>query len=287
VVPSGIDDSPGKTQAVGEWVYLDNGGVRLPCRDYCGNGPAILLLHGLAGHAGEWRDTASFLVPDYHVVALDGRGHGRSERHPDDVSPEASVADVALVIQRLQLAPVVLVGQSLGGLTAFLVAARHPELVRALVLVDAGPADEPDGDDWIEHVADRLRRWPVPFQSREAALTFFGGPSLAADAWARGLEHRKGGLWPRFDIDVLVSILRAAPGRSYLDDWKQIRCPTLIVRPERGMSTRDEGTAMTAALPHAEVAEIDGAEHDVHLDRPQEWRATLRAFLRDVTATSH
>jgi pimeloyl-ACP methyl ester carboxylesterase len=89
------------------------------------------MLHGLAGHAGEWTETASWLTGGYHPFGLDARGHGRSERLPDDVSPAAQVADVAFVIEQLALGPVVLVGQSLGGLTALLVAARHPELVRA------------------------------------------------------------------------------------------------------------------------------------------------------------
>ena len=64
-------------------------------------------------------------------------------------------------------------------------------------------------------------------------MTFFGGPSLGAQAWARGLEHRDGGLWPRFDVDVLVSILRPASGRSYLQDCEQIRCPGACVARAR------------------------------------------------------
>ena len=198
---------------------------------------------------------------------------------PDDVSPAAAVSDVVVPIERLQLAPVVLIGQSLGGLTALLVAARCPELVRALVLVDAGPGGEShDGDDWVEHVAARLRRWPVPFASREEAATFFGGSSVAAEAWADGLEDRDDGLWPRFEVDVLVSMLRAASERSYVADWERVRCPTLIVRPSLGLLSPDEVGAMVAALPRAEVAEINDAEHDVHLDRPDALQATLRCF---------
>jgi pimeloyl-ACP methyl ester carboxylesterase len=107
---------------VAEGSYLENDGVRLACRDFGGSGPAILLLHGPAGHAGEWQNTAGFLVAEHRVVVFDARGHGRSERRPDHASPEADVSDVAIEVERLQLAPVVLIGQSLGDVSALLVA---------------------------------------------------------------------------------------------------------------------------------------------------------------------
>jgi pimeloyl-ACP methyl ester carboxylesterase len=68
-------------------------GVRLAGLDWGGDGPPALLLHGLAGYAGEWADTARWLTARCRVVALDARGHGDSERAPDDVSRAAHVAD--------------------------------------------------------------------------------------------------------------------------------------------------------------------------------------------------
>jgi pimeloyl-ACP methyl ester carboxylesterase len=110
----------------------------------------VLLLHGLAGHAGEWVDTAAALTDCGQVVALDQRGHGRSETHPGDVSRDAFVADVAFVIDALELAPVVLVGQSMGANTAFLTAAAYPERVAGLVVAEASP-DGP-APDLREHI---------------------------------------------------------------------------------------------------------------------------------------
>ena len=75
----------------------------------------MLLLHGLAGHAGEWSETATWLTGNHRALALDQRGHGLSTHAPKDVSREAHVADVAFVIDQLNLGPVVLIGQSLGG----------------------------------------------------------------------------------------------------------------------------------------------------------------------------
>jgi pimeloyl-ACP methyl ester carboxylesterase len=121
-------------------IRLEREGVRLAGTDFGGAGPPVLLLHGLGGHTGEWNETASWLTKSHRVVALDARGHGESERRPADVSLEARVSDVASAIRELRLAPPTVIGQSLGAITALLVASERPELVEALVVVD-GPAE--------------------------------------------------------------------------------------------------------------------------------------------------
>ncbi len=82
-----------------------------------------MLLHGLAGHAGEWQDTAEWLTEEHRVLAPDARGHGRSERRPTDLAPSAYIDDASFLIEQLAQPPVILVGQSLGGLTALVLAA--------------------------------------------------------------------------------------------------------------------------------------------------------------------
>jgi pimeloyl-ACP methyl ester carboxylesterase len=260
--------------------FLPRDGVRLAYLDFGGDGPAVLLLHGLAGHAGEWAETAGWLGTRARVVALDARGHGRSERRPADVTQAAHVADVAFVIERLDLDPVVLIGQSLGGQTALLAAAEHPELVRGLVVADAGPGKGSEAT--VADVQEVLRRWPVPFESKEAAVDFFGGPSVAAGAWVDGLEEHDGGWWPRFDLQVITRTLREAEAHSYWEQWEAIRCPTLVVRAGNGVLSDAEAMRMLDRLPHARVVELTGAQHDLHLDRPVEWRREVSAFLDEI-----
>ena len=258
------------------WTYLERDGVRLACLDVGGNGPPALLLHGLAGHAGEWAETAGWLTERARVVALDARGHGRSERSPSDLSPAAWVADVVFAIEELGLGPVALVGQSLGGQTALLIAAERPDLSRALIVADASPAEEAEGA--ADEVEEALARWPVPFATRQAAVEFFGGPSLAAEMWADGLEQRDGGWWPAFDVEVMSRMLRQAAG-PFWKQWEAIRCPTLVVRAGNGGMSAADMEAMAARLPQARVVELAGAAHDLHLDRPAEWREALTEFL--------
>jgi pimeloyl-ACP methyl ester carboxylesterase len=253
--------------------------------DFGGDGPPVVLLHGLAGHCGEWERTARWLTPLYRVVAPDARGHGASDRRPSDVSPNAHVADVVQLMELLGIAPVVLVGQSLGGVTALLAAARYPRLVRALVLVEASPAGEPEhADAAASEFRTALSSWPVPFASRQGAHDFFrsrfGTPS-AADAWTSGLEERADGWWPRFDIDVMVETLRQASQHSYWNEWENLTCPILLVRAAGGIVDLETVDRMKVSAPQTQTAELEGARHDVHLDRPHDWQELLSHFLED------
>ncbi|WP_458246982.1 hypothetical protein [Streptomyces sp. MAI_2237] len=97
-----------------------------------------------------------------------------------------------------------------------LTAAGHPDLVRGLVLVEAGPG-RADPDVPAE-VGRWLGAWPVPFPSLEAAAAFLGGGPVG-EGWAAGLEERGGAWWPRFDRDVMVDSLTENTQRSYWDEW--------------------------------------------------------------------
>ncbi|MFE0425135.1 alpha/beta fold hydrolase [Streptomyces sp. NPDC058953] len=254
-------------------------GVRLVCRDRGGPGTPVLLLHGLAGHCGEWEATARRLASRHRVVTVDQRGHGASERRPEDVSRAAYVADVVAVAERLGLVRPVVVGQSLGGHTAMLTAAAHPGLVRALVLVDAGPGS---GDPGVPADVGRwLDSWPVPFVSREAAVPFLGGGAVGA-GWAAGLEERDGGWWPRFDRDVMVRALAEGARRTFWDEWERVACPTLVVLGESGFVPQEEVDGMLRRRPGTVAVSVPGAGHDLHLERPDALFAVVSDFLGSV-----
>ena len=178
----------------------------------------MLLLHGLAGHAGEWDRSAKLLIDHHRVFALDQRGHGDSERRPDEVSREAYVDDCAAAIHQLGLGPVTLVGQSMGANTAMLTAAEHPDLVRMLVIIEGSPdgPEPPDPEPAIAaQIRDSLAQWPIPFANEEVAHSFFRSKGLDPVAWTRGLEHRPGGLWPRFEIKTMVACMVDLGSRNY------------------------------------------------------------------------
>ena len=137
----------------------------------------------------------------------------------------------------------------------------------------------------VSATAGALREWPASFGSRSEAQAFFAdrfGNGLAAEAWTSGLERGENGWRPRFDVDVMARMLRDAISVSAWKEWDSITCPTLIVRAGDGMVEPEIAEEMTERLPQARLVEIAGAAHDVHLDRPDEWREALGRFLDSV-----
>jgi pimeloyl-ACP methyl ester carboxylesterase len=262
------------------WHTQVRDGVRLLCADYGGAGDAAVLVHGLAGYAREWDGTAAWLVDSHRVVAVEQRGHGLSERRPQDVSRQAFVDDLAGWIDVLGVAPAVVIGQSLGGHTAFLLAAQRPDLVRALVVAEATPEIVPDAP---RQMREWLDAWPVPFAGRGDALAHFGDTAWGR-AWADGLERRQERLWPAFDTDVMVAALEELAVRSYWDEWGSVACPVLVVRGEDDGMGAEPAERMKGALPSARTVAIAGAGHDLHLEQPSRWREVVSGFLETLSA---
>jgi pimeloyl-ACP methyl ester carboxylesterase len=268
---------------MGSWQTLSRAGTTLALRDFGGEGPPALLVHGLAGHAEEWSGTAAWLREDRHVFALDLRGHGRSEQRPAVVSPAALAEDVSFALESVGDAPAVLLGQSLGGRIAIPVAAARPDLVGCLVVAEAGPDGAADGAARkAADVGAWLERWPVPFPAESAAEAFFGGPSPRAEAWARGLRQEADGLRPRFEVDVLTQMLREVATEDCWEEWSRIACPTLIVRGSKADLPAEEADRMRSQLPGARYVELPGVGHEVHLQETDLWRAAVTGFLEDV-----
>ncbi|MGW3420254.1 alpha/beta fold hydrolase [Streptomyces phaeochromogenes] len=251
--------------------------------------PPLLLLHGLAGHMGEWDDLLPLLLADGHrVITYDARGHGASTRRPPDMTRASAVRDVTTLIEELSLpTPVTLLGQSLGGHTAFLTAAAHPHLIDSLILVEAGPAGP--SPDLPAEIAAWLDSWPTPFTSFSSAAAFLGH-----EAWARGLEERGDGHHPRWDRDTMLAAVDEPASRAYWPEWDRVACPTLVVRGAKGTMREAEMARMarraqirtgrppqdrTQSQSQSLTEVIEDAGHDVHLDQPRRLHEAVRTFL--------
>ena len=118
-------------------VTLTREGTRLAYEDAGEGEPALVLVHGVACHRAFMEPQAEFLRRSHRVIAVDLRGHGKSDAPRQRYTIAALAEDVGWMCERLDLAPVVVVGHSLGGLVALELAAARPDLVRAAVLIDS------------------------------------------------------------------------------------------------------------------------------------------------------
>jgi pimeloyl-ACP methyl ester carboxylesterase len=255
-------------------------GLRLHLLDWGGEGrPPLLLLHGFTGHAHAWDTLSIALQPHFRVLALDQRGHGDSDP-AQTYNPMVAFDDIAGVVHELRLTSMILVGLSMGGRNAMYFAAKRPDLVDKLVVVDIGPevsaramapaAGPPEPETWnsIEQAARHLHRanpypgihyhrWVVSTSLRQradGALVWKWHPSVK--------ERRTQG-----DVDWWA-VVRA------------ITAPTLVLRGEEShVLDRDVAERMAKELPSGRLVEIPRAVHTLHEDNPEAVLGALREFL--------
>jgi len=247
----------------------------------------VLFLHGGGLTAHTWDLVCLALRPDYRCLALDLRGHGDSEWSPEmDYGIEAHRDDVGALIEHLGLERLVLVGMSLGGLTALSYAGRHAARLGALVVVDVGPEARQEG---ARRIAEFIAA-PAEFESIdeviERALSF--NPRRDAKLLRRSLQHNLRRLpsgkltWKhdrrhraKFDAEEW-----ARRRQGLWDEIPRITCPTLVVRGARSDVFHDEDAAkLAAALPRGAWVRVEDAGHTVQGDNPRALVAELRLFL--------
>jgi lipase len=157
-----------------------------------GAGPTILALHGItATHVG-WLEVADRL-PDRTVIAPDLRGRGRSAHLPEPYGFAAHVADLLALLDAVSCDRAVVVGHSMGGFLATLLAARHPDRVSRLVLLDGGlPTGRPDdpvpagGIDAV--LGPAAARLAMTFPSREAYRAFWRAHPAIGPIWGPAVQ---------------------------------------------------------------------------------------------------
>lgn len=263
--------------------FIQANGIRLSVTDFGGEGPTVLLLHGLMGRASNWASTAEWLINQgYRVVAFDQRGHGHSDKPDNAYTRTDYVNDAIALIEQLHLSPALVIGHSMGALNAWVLAARRPDLVAGLVLEDmAFETVRPlvEQDPYVNYFAS----WPVPFPTLQAVRAFFGAKRASyADYFMEIMTETQDGYRPLFSFDHMLQSSADWRGHHYASELEQITCKTLVMRAGEGTIPREESVRMAALIPQGRYVEIEQAGHVIHYDQPQVWRQTVLSFLQEV-----
>ena len=251
--------------------------------------PSLVLLHGFQSNAHTWDTFSQAMAETYHVLALDQRGHGDTSWAPDgNYGPASSVSDIDGFITALRLTPTVVIGHSMGGRHAAMVAAAHPDKVRKVVIVDtaaefapamrrqqqaaAAPPQLETFETFEEVVQNGIKQYPL---TPEAELRHANYHNLS-----RGTD----GKWRwRWDSNLLQwrRWNRSAPGDLYTY-LQRIQCPTLLIRGQQSpLLTPEVAQKMIQALPNGRTVDIANAAHTVNADNAPEFNAVTAAFLKE------
>ncbi|WP_308431002.1 alpha/beta fold hydrolase [Streptomyces nojiriensis] len=251
-------------------VMVAQDGRRLAYTDFGGPGAPLLALHGHFGEgAGAFERLARELGPAWRVIALDQRGHGRSDRAAD-YTRDGYVADAAALLEHLGLGPAVVLGHSLGGVNAYQLAARRPDLVRAVVVEDIGAVVGGD--------LSFVREWPRRAATRAG---FLAGVGSAAPHLEGSLQEYPDGWGTAFEVEDMAESQRGLNG-DHWGDWLGVRKPTLLVRGDRsGVLSAEHAREMTVRRAGVRLVELP-AGHAVRVGDPEGYFAAVRGFLARV-----
>ena len=279
--------------------YLEWGQVR---------GPNVLCLHGGGQTAYMYEELGAALAGGYHVLAPDLPSHGDSDPI-DDTEPRASrseaqarpgvsrhalAATLPPLYEHFGVAPAVVVGASLGGITAITLAAARPDLVAGIVLIDIGHRLEEEG---VKRIIDFMSAHES-FASLDEAATEISRylphrKEVRPESLSRNLRQRPDGRW----------IWKHGLGRRWgsgdvsaedLPDWRNIlegladdaaslRCPVLVLRGADSAVLSNQGAEEVAALiPDSRLRTVANAGHLAAGDNPESTVGLVRAFLEEI-----
>jgi pimeloyl-ACP methyl ester carboxylesterase len=250
--------------------YLDRDGFPIYYEVTGGENPGlpVLLSHGFTASTRMWQPNIAALSAGRPVITWDVRGHGRSGA-PDDpaqYSQEASLADMAGVLDACGVERVVAAGLSLGGYLSLAFYQAWPDRVAALVLCDTGPGYRNDQarQAWNDRAlaqADRLQRDGL------AALGNSPETRVAGHRSAVGLAHAARGILTQRDDAVIGSL-------------PTIKVPTLVLVGARDQPFLGAADYMAAKIPGATRAVIPDAGHASNIDQPELFNEQVLAFLQ-------
>ena len=239
--------------------------------EVAGSGPALILTHGYSSTGQMWDGQIDPLSKHFTVITWDMRGHGRSDypADPAQYSEEATVADMAALLDAVGAKDAIVGGLSLGGYMSLAFHRAHPDRTRALLIIDTGPGYKNDQarDGWNANALKRAERYEaegLPDLSRASAEV-----RLARHRDALGLAHAARGMLTQRDARVIESL----PG---------IKVPAVVIVGANDTPFLAASDYMAAKIQGATKVVIPDAGHSANIDQPAAFNTALMGFLTDA-----
>jgi pimeloyl-ACP methyl ester carboxylesterase len=245
-------------------------GVRLYYETH-GEGAVILLSHGYSATSQMWRGQIAALSAKNKLVTWDMRGHGQSD-YPEAqsaYSEEATVADMAALLDHVGAKTAIVGGLSLGGYMSLAFHLKHPDRVRALLIIDTGPGYRKDEarDGWNRNSLKTAERY-----EKEGLGPLQAGSAERATATHRdavGLAKAARGMLTQRDARVINSL-------------PEIKVPSLVLVGDKDTPFLAAADYMSAKIPNATKVLIANAGHASNIDQPQAFNEALTKFIATV-----
>lgn len=265
-------------------IALHDGTLQMHCVTWGSpSAPPVVMLHGLRAYGQWFEEFAEAAAADFYLIAPDQRGRGLTDWAKDGrYDTDAYVADLLQLADVWPLQRFAIIGHSMGGTNAINFAARYPERVSALVIVDSSPELNPLG---LARIARETSAMPPSFDYEAAARSYLRALHVGASersittrlAWA--LAKQDGRITWR--LDPAIFPLKPDPPERSWASLAAIECPTLVVRAgDSDLVTIECANRMVQTLKHGEGDSVPNAGHMVLEDNPEGFTEVVWPFLK-------
>lgn len=252
--------------------FIDTNGIRLHYLDHGGDGPVLVMTHGLTANAHSFDGLAKAVAPHLRLIAVDMRGRGLSDKPDTGYTMEDHAADILGLLDHLELDQAFIGGHSFGGLLTFHIAAHHPERVGRCVVMDA-PIDVDEAIlEQIRPSMERLGRvlpsWEDYIHAIQQQPYFEGwwNPEIESYYRADVKENEDGTVQSRSNPNHITEAITGTIGVPWTEYLERIEVPVLVIRATRPFGppgyppllAADQAQRMIAGLIDGRLVEIDG-----------------------------
>ena len=263
-------------------------GIRLHYTRTGGAKPPLVLAHGFSDDGLCWTPVAEALAPDYDVIMVDARGHGRSDAPARGYSPADHAADYAGLIAAIGLRRPAVLGHSMGAATALVLAATYPDVPRAILLEDPPAWWASTSAETPEAVEKRLieRRLRIEGLKSKTREELIAAQHAAMPRWSEAELGPWADAKLRFNLNAMS--LESPAALDWPATLRGITCPALLITadPTKGAIVTDESAASLQTLvPQLREAQIADAGHNIRRDQFDRYMEVVRAFLRETVDT--
>jgi pimeloyl-ACP methyl ester carboxylesterase len=281
--------SNGLTDAVPAERYVHVGDVALNIAEWPGGGPTTLLIHGWGGSWQVWDTVAPHFAGDFHVIAVDLRGFGRSGRTQEGHWRMVWVEDTVRLLERVAPEGAVVIGHSLGGWVSLMAASEAPQLVKAVVAEDPFTGDRSLVGSRSTRNSNLGRDHEADARFIESAISIAPvAERIAAEnpRYSRELSEKLAVMQFRTDPRLIRSrARRSGESKNFDEAFSQVQAPVLLMQanPEKGgIMPDEEATRVKALIPGSRLVSWPHTGHNMHIARNFDFVKAVREFLEGV-----
>jgi len=262
-------------------IYTKTNQIRIHYERTGGDKPPLIMCHGVTDNGRCMLRLAEHLAPDYDVILVDARGHGKSDAPDTGYSADDHAEDLKGLCESLSLMQPIIYGHSMGARTVSRFAAKYPEIPQAVILEDPVQIIPPteselqQRDMWLNQMVEEVQQWKNMTLDEHLGIA----QQQAFKDWTEPEQVE----WAKSKLQVSPKVFEIGFSMGQIsDDFPKIQCPVLILKADAAEETKSKEREAAKLIPNVIIFHVSGASHNIRRDDFKATTHYIDEFLRSL-----